>query len=116
MAKLEEKLVNIEHKLGGTEKAPKHGDKLGWHLDYIESLIGGGGGGDVELKTINNESLKGTGNIEILGVPASQEGDGGKVLAVKLDRSGFEYISVATPKYVDDTVAAAIGAALEATY
>jgi len=42
---LNEKLVNIEIKLGGTEPAPEVADKLGWHLDYIESLIGGGGSG-----------------------------------------------------------------------
>jgi hypothetical protein len=45
MAKdLEEALTNIEKKLGGTEKPYMD---LGEHLEYIESLIGGGGGGDL---------------------------------------------------------------------
>lgn len=44
--RLNEKLINIEEKLGGTETVPAYvQDRLNWHLDYIESLIGGGGGG-----------------------------------------------------------------------
>lgn len=74
--KLEEKLTNIEEKLGGTEEVPADSqDKLGWHLDYIESLIGGSGG-DVQLKTLNNEELKGEGNIEIPVVTANPETTG----------------------------------------
>lgn len=50
--KLEVKLTNIEEKLGGTEEVPTDSqDKLGWHLDYIESLIGGGGGGSGKVFT-----------------------------------------------------------------
>lgn len=46
MDKLGKKLVSIENKLGGSEPVPSSvQDKLGWHLEYIESLIGGGGGG-----------------------------------------------------------------------
>lgn len=86
---LEQKLTSIEEKLGGSEQAPENGDKLGWHLDYIESLIGGSGG-DIELKTLNNESLKGEGNIEILGLPTIQEGDAGKAVKVKEDETGYE--------------------------
>ena len=83
MAKdLEESLVNIEKKLGGTEK-PELKD-LGDHLDYIESLIGGGSGGgsvddvkvngtsvvedgvaNVQLKTVHGNSVAGEGNIEV---------------------------------------------------
>lgn len=80
---LEEALTNIETKLGGSEKP--HMD-LGEHLEYIESLIGGGSGGgnvddvkvngtsvvenktaDIKLKTINNETITGAGNIDIQG-------------------------------------------------
>lgn len=65
--------------------AKKHMD-LGEHLEYIESLLGGGGSGGnvndvtvngssvvtdkvaaIKLKTINNESITGTGNIKIEG-------------------------------------------------
>ena len=42
-SKLEEKLNDIEKKLGSTEPTPEVADKLGWHLDKIESLIEGGG-------------------------------------------------------------------------
>ena len=74
--KLDKKLTNIEEKLGGTETVPAYvQDRLGWHLDYIESLIGGGGG-DVQLKTLNNEELKGEGNIEIPVVTANPETTG----------------------------------------
>ena len=66
MADLESKLVKIESALGGDTPTPSVDDKLGWHLDYIEDLIQeGGGGGDVQLKTINGQSLKGEGNIAI---------------------------------------------------
>ena len=41
MADLESKLVKIESALGGDTPAPDVDDKLGWHLDYIESLIEG---------------------------------------------------------------------------
>ena len=48
MAKdLEEALVNIEAKLGGAEKPRMD---LGGHLEYIESLLAGGAGGDVDAK------------------------------------------------------------------
>ena len=50
--KLDKKLTNIEEKLGGTETVPAYvQDRLGWHLDYIESLIGGGGGGSGKVFT-----------------------------------------------------------------
>jgi len=82
MAKdLEEALVNIEGKLGGSEKP--HMD-LGEHLEYIESLIGGGSGGgnvndvkvngtsivedrvaNIQLKTVHGNSVAGEGNIEV---------------------------------------------------
>ena len=46
MADLNDKLVAIENKLGGTEPMPVGTqDALGWHLDYIESLIDGGSSG-----------------------------------------------------------------------
>ena len=80
MAKdLEEALTNIETKLGGTEKP--HMD-LGEHLDYIESLIGGGSGegniddikvngtsvvedkvANINLKTVEGKSIVGNGDI-----------------------------------------------------
>ncbi len=50
MDKLGRKLVSIENKLGGSEPVPANvQDPLGWHLNYIESLIeqGGGEGGDI---------------------------------------------------------------------
>ena len=48
MNKLEKHLVNIENKLGSSEKRPSNVyDPLDWHLTKIESLIGGGGGGDL---------------------------------------------------------------------
>lgn len=70
-----------------TESSAKKHMDLGDHLEYIESLLGGGGGGGsnvndvtvngssvvtdkvaaIELKTINNESITGTGNITIEG-------------------------------------------------
>jgi len=66
MAKdLEEALTNIEKKLGGTKKP--HMD-LGEHLEYIESLIGGG-----------SSSL-----------PDIEEGDAGKTVKVKEDETGYE--------------------------
>jgi hypothetical protein len=50
MADLNDKLVAIEEKLGGTEPMPVGTqDALGWHLDYIESLIDGGGSGGTKL-------------------------------------------------------------------
>lgn len=99
MAKsLDKSLQNIENKLGSSEIPPAElEDKLGWHLDKIESLIGGGSGGKAEwgaiegtlsdqedlqtaldkkqsklvsgenIKTINNESILGEGNINISG-------------------------------------------------
>lgn len=80
MAKdLEEALTNIETKLGGSQKP--HMD-LGEHLEYIESLIGGGSSGsgiedvkvngtsvvedktaNIKLKTVNGELITGEGNI-----------------------------------------------------
>lgn len=45
MDKLKQKLVNIEKALGGKHIIPQTDDLLGWHLDYIESLIKEGGGG-----------------------------------------------------------------------
>ena len=48
--KLETKLVKIEKSLGGSESVPLDvTDKLGWHLDYIESLIKGSSGGGTKL-------------------------------------------------------------------
>jgi hypothetical protein len=49
MDELKNKLISIENKLGGTEQAPEVEDKLGWHLDYIESLIDSGSGGGTKL-------------------------------------------------------------------
>ena len=65
--RLNKKLLKIENSLGGTKKVPLGvQDKLGWHLDYIDKLIEeGGGGGDIQLKTINGQDLKGEGNIAI---------------------------------------------------
>jgi len=40
------------------------------------------GGNDVQLKTINNESLKGTGNISIDGLPDSTSANAGDVLTL----------------------------------
>lgn len=81
---LEESLVNIEEALGGEEK-PELRD-LGEHLEYIEELIEEGGGGgegkvndvqvngvsvldhkvaDIELKTVDGQSITGEGNVEI---------------------------------------------------
>ena len=84
MAKdLEEALVNIEAGLGGERKPLKD---LGEHLEYIEGLIGGGGGSsggkvddvlingesvledkiaDIKLKTINGSQITGEGNVAI---------------------------------------------------
>lgn len=45
---LEDKLVKIEQKLGGSGDVPPIRD-LGWHLDTIESLIGEGGFGSGKL-------------------------------------------------------------------
>lgn len=39
-----------------------HEDRV---IELINEAISGGGGGDIELKTINGESLKGTGNIDL---------------------------------------------------
>ena len=65
MDKLNQRLKSIEAKLGSTEPVPAYeSDPLDWHLRKIESLIGGGGG-DIELKTINGQSIKGEGNISI---------------------------------------------------
>ena len=50
--KLDKKLTKIEEKLGGTESVPAYvQDRLGWHLDYIESLIGGSGGASGKVFT-----------------------------------------------------------------
>ena len=90
--RLEQHLVNIEKDLGGDGKLPKNYDqidKLEWHLDKIEDLLEGGTGGgsvddvkvngesvvedkiaNINLKTINNESIAGDGNINI---PAGSE-------------------------------------------
>ena len=61
MDKLNEKLISIERALGGEPVIPQTDDVLGWHLDYIESLIeeGGGGGGEgikvVDFGTIDGD-------------------------------------------------------------
>ena len=47
---LDTKLRNIEKALGGEEVYPFDvQDKLGWHLDYIESLIKGGSSSGTKL-------------------------------------------------------------------
>ena len=46
MDKLGKKLVSIEDKLGGSQPMPANvQDPLGWHLNYIETLLENGGGG-----------------------------------------------------------------------
>lgn len=65
MADLNSKLTKIENKLGGTSRMPENvADPLAWHLDYIESLIGGEGslpptptdeGTYVLVATVNSE-------------------------------------------------------------
>lgn len=87
---LEKKLRNIENALGGDALPPEHtNDRLGWHLDYIESLIDDGG--DVQLKTINDESLKGEGNISLEPSLPSKTGHAGQFLKVNSNADGFEY-------------------------
>lgn len=83
--KLEKKLMDIEGKIGEEAICPDNvEDRLEWHLDKIESLIGGGSGGiedvkvndssvvsegvaNINLKTINSESITGEGNLVISG-------------------------------------------------
>ena len=76
MDKLNHKLAKIEKKLGSEEVCPDNvGDKLGWHLDKIESLIGGSGGtsdyNDLENKpSIAGVTLTGDKSLEDLGIQA----------------------------------------------
>ena len=73
MAKdLEEALTNIEVKLGGEKQPLKD---LGEHLEYIESLIGGGSSSDL---------------------PEPQAGDEGKAVLVNSSADGFELGTVSS--------------------
>ena len=67
MDKLGKKLVSIENKLGGSEPVPSNvQDKLGWHLDYIESLIeGGGGGGSMSTPIFDVDITEESGKIVV---------------------------------------------------
>jgi len=47
------------------------------------------GGNDVQLKTINNESLKGTGNISIDGLPDSTSATAGDVLTLDSNKDAI---------------------------
>ena len=113
MDELTEKLVSIENKLGGSQEAPETDDKLGWHLSYIESLIGGGSSDAVEdvklngdsvvedkvasinLKTVNSESIIGSGDItipsgsEVVANP-TLEGDEGSLTGLEVDGTKYK--------------------------
>ena len=83
--RLQQHLVKIEKELGGSGSIPglEVQDQLDWHLNKIEDLLEGGVGGNVDdvkvngesvledkvaninLKTINGESISGEGNVAI---------------------------------------------------
>ena len=123
MDELAERLVSIENKLGGSQEAPETDDKLGWHLSYIESLIGGGSSDAVEdvkvndtsvvedkvaninLKTINNESITGEGNIAIpsgseVTANPTLEGDEGSLTGLEVDGTKYKVGGSSEQKYL----------------
>ena len=65
--RLAEILENVETTLGSTDKMPADTkDALEWHLNKLSALLADiAAGGDIELKTINGQELKGEGNIAI---------------------------------------------------
>ena len=123
MAKdLEEALTNIETKLGGSQKP--HMD-LGEHLEYIESLIGGGSGGsgiedvkvngtsvvedgsaNINLKTINDESIVGNSNIklarsEVLEVePGEPDPDHPERGYLSITEEDWDHLMTTRPEYL----------------
>ena len=66
--RLEKELIDIEKKLGGTgEQAPYNVDRLEWHLNKLEELAGGGGGGSgvADIK-VDGQSIVSDGQANII--------------------------------------------------
>ncbi len=92
-SRLEEHLMLIETKLGGTEKAPPvTKDRLDWHLDYIESLISGGGSSISDVK-VNDTSIV-TDGIANLKTKSTYDPDTNKIVTENDLTSGVADVKV----------------------
>ncbi len=93
-SRLEEHLMLIETKLGGTKKAPPvTKDRLDWHLDYIESLISGGGGSGISDVKVNDTSIVNEG-IANLKTKSTYDPDTNKIVTENDLTSGVADVKV----------------------